>query len=311
MRFFFATDIHGSDLCFKKFLRAADFYGVDALLLGGDYSSKSLVVYISSKNGWQAKVGDESIQLSTRSELENFQKSFSNTGHLLIELDQHQFELFQTTEQSRERFFELAQRERLSRWTGMAAEQLSKRSIPVYHIPGNDEPLYCDEFFNEAPFIPIHRRHIRVQDDLTLLGVGGSNPTPWHTPREFQENEIEAIIESSISDSLSGIPMIFFGHVPPFKSGLDNAPALNPDLSYQLVLGSHKKQPVGSVAIRHAIEQLQPLVGLFGHIHESQGEIRIGKTICVNPGSAYYNGRLQGCVITIRHKEASVQFTEG
>lgn len=311
MRFFFATDIHGSDLCFKKFLRAPEFYNVDALFLGGDYSSKSLVACVRRNGHWEAKLGDEIVQMLTRADFEQFKQNSGNRGHLVVELDRDQFEVFQHDNEFKQKLFESAQRERLRRWTDMAAEQLQTKDVPIYHIPGNDEPLYCDEFFNDPPFVPLHQRHIRIDGNLTVLGVGGSNPTPWHTPREYEESEIQEIIETSVQAELRDLPMIFFGHVPPFKSGLDNAPALNPDLSYKLVFGSHKKEPVGSSAIRHAIEQLQPLVGLFGHVHESQAEIRIGKTLCVNPGSSYYSGCLQGCVVTIKNDRASIQFTEG
>ena len=138
-----------------------------------------------------------------------------------------------------------------------------------------------------------------------------AEPTPWHTPREYDEDEIEKLIASSLRQELKSVPLIFFGHVPPWQSGLDSAPALNPDLSYKLLLGAQRKEPVGSLAIRRAIERLQPLLGLFGHVHESQGEVRIGRTLCVNPGSVYYNARLQGCIATIRNGRASVQFTEG
>lgn len=311
MRFFFATDIHGSDLCFKKFLRAPDFYDVDALFLGGDYSSKSLVACARVRNGWQATIGQEIFHLRTRSEFEVFQTTWANRGHLIAEIDYDQTEAFQTNSEFREQLFAIAQRRRLTRWTEMATAALEAKDVPIYHVPGNDEPLYCDDFFNDSPFVAVHRRHIQINDNLTVLGLGGSNPTPWHTAREYDETEIEEFIQSSFSESLNVLPMIFFGHVPPFKSGLDDAPALNPDLSYKLVLGSHKKEPVGSIAVRAAIQRLQPIIGLFGHVHESRGEARIGRTVCVNPGSAYYNGRLQGCVVTIRDERVSVQFTEG
>lgn len=311
MRLFFATDIHGSDLCFRKFLRAPEFYGVDALFLGGDYSSKSLVACVRSNNKWQAKLHGEVVGINTRSDLEQFRTECLNRGYLVIELNQDEFEAFQLDEGFRQKSFESAQREKLHQWTNMASEQLGSSGVRIYHIPGNDEPQYCDEFFNDLPFVPVHCRHILISNNLAVLGFGGSNPTPWHTPREYEESEIERLIEMSFRPELKGVPMIFFGHVPPYKSGLDNAPALNPDLSYKLVLGSQKKEPVGSSAIHRAIKRLQPLVALFGHIHESEAEIRIGKTLCINPGSVYYNARLRGCIVTVRNERASVQFTEG
>ena len=57
MRLFFATDIHGSDICFRKFLRAPSFYGADVLLLGGDFSSKGLVLCCRTTKGWRTLQG--------------------------------------------------------------------------------------------------------------------------------------------------------------------------------------------------------------------------------------------------------------
>ena len=230
---------------------------------------------------------------------------------MVRELDEDEFRSVQLSTKRKEEQFESALRDLLHHWTELASDGLRQQNVPIYHIPGNDEPLYCDDFFNDAPFVPVHRRHIQIGDNLAVLGIGGSNPTPWHTPREYEETELEHFVQSSLRPELGDIPLILFAHIPPLRSGLDEAPALNPDLSYKLVLGSAQKEAVGSQAIRDAVERLQPMLGLFGHVHETRGEVRIGKTLCVNPGSAYNKGRLQGCILTIRNGRTSVQFTEG
>lgn len=69
---------------------------------------------------------------------------------------------------------------------------------------------------------------------------------------------------------------------------------------------------VGSVAVREAIEQYQPLIGLHGHIHESRGATRIGRTVCVNPGSEYGEGILRGVIVEIEgDRVRSHQFAAG
>jgi Icc-related predicted phosphoesterase len=57
--------------------------------------------------------------------------------------------------------------------------------------------------------------------------------------------------------------------------------------------------PVGSTAVRKIIEKYQPLLGLHGHIHESAGFVRIGRTQCLNPGSEYAEGILRGFLVEI------------
>jgi len=66
---------------------------------------------------------------------------------------------------------------------------------------------------------------------------------------------------------------------------------------------------VGSKAVREVIERYQPLLGLFGHIHESHGFDYLGRTLCLNPGSEYDAGLLRGYVIDLpREREGKLQF---
>jgi Icc-related predicted phosphoesterase len=70
--------------------------------------------------------------------------------------------------------------------------------------------------------------------------------------------------------------------------------------------------PAGSTAVREAIEELQPLVGLHGHIHEGRGETKIGRTLCLNPGSVYSEGVLNGVLLTLADGQVrDYQFTQG
>src|SRR5437016_12141037 len=85
---------------------------------------------------------------------------------------------------------------------------------------------------------------------------------------------------------------IFNLHCPPYKSGLDEAPAIDADL--KLLHGGRALRPVGSPAVREAIERHQQLLSLHGHNHESKGAINIGKTLAINSGCAYGEGMLIG-----------------
>ena len=55
--------------------------------------------------------------------------------------------------------------------------------------------------------------------------------------------------------------------------------------------------PVGSSAVREAIERYQPSLSLHGHVHESRGVAHIGRTVCLNPGSEYTTGTLNGVIV--------------
>jgi len=75
--------------------------------------------------------------------------------------------------------------------------------------------------------------------------------------------------------------------------------------------GGRAMQPVGSTSVRTAIERVQPLLGLHGHIHESRGAVRIGRTLALNPGSSYEEGVLQGALVTLDPKKAKIKLRAG
>jgi hypothetical protein len=101
-------------------------------------------------------------------------------------------------------------------------------------------------------------------------------------------------------------------HVPPFDTQLDDAPMLDANLKVQQQLGQVKFAPAGSTAVRAFLEQRQPLLGLHGHIHESAGIRRLGRTIAINPGSDYSTGALNGALVTLeREKVAAHQLVRG
>jgi len=104
---------------------------------------------------------------------------------------------------------------------------------------------------------------------------------------------------------------IFNLHCPPYRSGLDEAPAIDADM--KLMHGGRALRPVGSTAVREAIERHQPLISLHGHIHESKGAVKIGKTLSINPGSAYEEGMLMGAIIQLDPKKGikSYQLVNG
>ena len=94
-------------------------------------------------------------------------------------------------------------------------------------------------------------------------------------------------------------------HVPPHDSGLDTAPILDENLRPTVSAGDVLRGPVGSTAVRRIIEEYQPVLSVHGHIHESGGERKIGKTLCINPGSEANHGILRGYLIDIGQARAS------
>jgi Icc-related predicted phosphoesterase len=112
--------------------------------------------------------------------------------------------------------------------------------------------------------VNIHGKKVRMKD-WNIVGLGGSNPTPFHTPSEFSEEEIASILASSGMDRHS----ILLSHPPPY--GL-----------FDTVGSSH----VGSTAVRAAVEEKNPLLLICGHVHEHEGKDILGQTFVVKLGPA-------------------------
>jgi Icc-related predicted phosphoesterase len=132
-----------------------------------------------------------------------------------------------------------------------------------------------------------------------MLVTGYTNVTPWNTPREYTEANIAIHLEAMASRLKNPETAIFDIHVPPYDSRLDTAPMVGQDLKVKTSLGAQMTAPVGSTAVAEALRKYQPLLSLHGHIHESAGAVRIGRTVAINPGSEYGEGILHGVVVTV------------
>src|SRR5207244_7567484 len=138
-------------------------------------------------------------------------------------------------------------------------------------------------------------------DGFSMISTGWSNPTTWKTHREETEEKLAERIDAMATQVPDPSRAIFNLHCPPFKSGLDEAPAIDADL--KLLHGGRALRPVGSTAVREAIERHQPLLSLHGHIHESKGAVKLGKTLAINPGSSYDEGSLMSAIINLDAKK--------
>jgi len=294
---FFATDLHGSDVCFKKFVRGPDIYKAHLSILGGDLTGKALVKIRREHDGVFRSISQfgqlESVE---RSEVERFQKTLADCG--VYSLITTATPLPVGGEDSADSAFQHLVVERMQRWQSMVEHSEAQRRI--YWMPGNDDPRYIDDVWAESSvFLNIDNRVLTVADNLQILGFAPSTRTPWATPREMDENDIEAALATLGRQLDQNLPTICSIHVPPVASGLDEAPALDAQLRPRYEVGGLLTNAVGSFAVRQFIEETQPTLVLCGHVHESRGFVRIGRTLCINPGSNSSSGRLQGALVTI------------
>ncbi|MCG2783615.1 MAG: metallophosphoesterase [Anaerolineae bacterium] len=309
---FFATDIHGSDICWKKFLNAGKFYGADVLILGGDMTGKAIVpvVFLGAEK-YKVTLLQQDFEINSADELAEMTRRIRSRGYYpyltnpdeLVEL-----------EKNPERIHAIFIAEVLrvvAEWLEIAETRLAGSGMRVYVAPGNDDQFEIDELVRASKHLTLAEGQIVALDGQhEMISSGWSNRTPWNTYREEDEPDLARRYAAMIANLKDPRNAIFNIHVPPHKSNLDEAPDLDENLRPRYAGNALK--PVGSTALRAAIEKYQPLLGLHGHIHEGRGHSRIGKTLCINPGSLYEQGVLQGALVQLgRNKIESFVLTQG
>ena len=304
-RVFFTTDLHGSTVVFKKFINAGKFYEAQVLILGGDMIGKMIVPIVSQGSGhFSANYLGKIYDITDGEELDKLETTFENSGLYPVRLTPDEVQAYKEDRGLVEkRFAELA-KSRLSRWLDIAEERLRGTGIRCYVQPGNDDPYEVDAVFRTSDIIQnVDGRLIQLDEHHEMVNVGAANQTPWNCPRDKTEEELEHMIEKVACQVKDPSQAVFNLHVPPYDTNLDIAPELDNNLTPKLSLsGGFKMVPVGSKAVRKAIEKYQPLLGLHGHIHESRFAQKLGKTMCINPGSEYGEGVLRGVVLELSKK---------
>lgn len=303
-RIFFATDIHGSERCFRKFLNAGAFYKCDVLLMGGDMTGKMLLPVVAQADGTHVARLFGTVRKVTTEELPALKQLIANVGFYAYETTPEEMASLEDDPQAVEALFERLMRETLTGWLALAQERLAGTSISCFMAPGNDDPLFVDDVLAAGGLVVNPEgRVVELAARYPMISVGWSNRTPWDTPRELDEEDLLSRIESQAAQLPDTSRAIFNLHVPPRDTPIDQAPLLDPELRPIMRAGTPQFAGVGSTAVRAAIERYQPMLSLHGHIHESRGEARIGRTLALNPGSEYGEGVLRGLIVTLSEKK--------
>ena len=302
MKLFFATDIHGSEVCWRKFVAAADFYDADVLILGGDFTGK-LVIPIVRVGGGRHRarfLGKE--HLLSSEDLGRFERRVADSGFYPAQMDPEEFGELETDPSGVEALFERLIVERLIQWIKYASEKLDGTGVRILTAPANDDPYYVDRVIAEhggEVFVNVEDAVVEVVPGHEMISTGHTNRTPWDTPREHNEDVIEAHIDQMAARLDRPENAVFNLHPPPYGTSLDLAPKLDERLSVVTSAGATVMDHVGSQGVAAALRKHQPLLSLHGHIHESGGQIEMGRTTAINPGSEYGEGVLRGALIRI------------
>jgi uncharacterized protein len=318
-RLFFATDLHGSERTYRKFINAGKFYDVDILVMGGDITGKLLIPIIKENNDhYRASLQGRVEEIRTQTELDNLVTRLGTLGFYYKIMDEDEFRALSVDENAVNKLFHQLARQRLSDWVDLAEERLKGTGKNCYVTGGNDDdPEVLSEIkrANTQSFFACESEVVQVSANHSMISVGYSTPTPWKTPREITDEKLSEMIEEMVVRVTDLSHAIFNFHDPPVDSSLDTCPMLDwskdpPEPIIQA--GQTVLYGAGSKSVRKAIEKYQPMLGLHGHIHESQSVAKIGRTTCINPGSEYGEGILRGCLVTfVDGKVDGYQMTSG
>jgi Icc-related predicted phosphoesterase len=299
MRLFFATDVHGSETCWRKFLASGKHYDADVIVLGGDMTGKALVPIVQEGGErWHGTLLENRHVLDGAEELARFENAVRRRGYYPFRTTRGELAELEADEERAERFFRALMLERVESWMRLADERLEGAATRCIVCPGNDDQLEIDEVIASSRHVELAEGRVLEIDGFQLASTGWSNRTPWRTFREEDEPALAERLRQVIS-ALTAPPerTVFSFHCPPYGSGLDDAPELTADMD--LRNAGHSLVPCGSTAVREAIEEHQPALSLHGHIHEARASARIGRTLCINPGSSHEQGQLLGAVVDL------------
>lgn len=308
MRLFFATDIHGSETCWRKFLNGGKHYAADAIVLGGDMTGKALVPVVHDGGArWHATLSEQRTELEGMEAVESFEAAVVRRGYYPFRTTAEELRDLEADEDRLDWIFQERMLATVEGWMALADERLTGSDIRCFVCPGNDDQFEVDEIIARASRVELAEGRFVELEGFQMISTGWSNRTPWNTYREENESDLSARLGAMI-EQLSVAPerTVFNFHCPPYSSGLDDAPELDENLKPRYA--GRSPVPCGSTAVRDSIELYQPALSLHGHIHEARGTARLGRTLAINPGSSYEEGQLLGAVVDLDGKKKVKRF---
>jgi len=302
-RLLHVADLHGSEMCFRKVVKCVEMYKPDVITVCGDLTGKGIVPIVQQSDGsFKSSFYDKVYELRSKEEVTKLVDKIRMNGWYEWHCTPSEMEDFRASEEVQARVFKQLIPETMKRWVSLATEALREKKVRLFMLPGNDDDFVIDEPLNATGsenIVNPEGKVVMIDDEHEMISTGFTNITPWHAERDIPEDELTRKIEDMTSKVKNMNSAIFNFHCPPYGTMLDAAPKVDEKLRPVMSGGGVVIAPAGSTAVRAAIEKYQPLLGLHGHIHESRGLEKIGRTLCINPGSEYGEGILHGCIVNL------------
>ena len=297
----FASDVHSSEVFFLKCLSTAKNFNVDLLLISGDLTGKAIVPIVKLNSGMYVTHFMGLNYKVSEAELPPLQRDVRKCGYYYRIMSQQEYEEFKGHPERIEELFDKVILEAVENWV-RKIEQVLPKEMRVVLNPGNDDAFAVDEILKKEPRVEYTvGRVYNIDDAHEMVNCDWVNPTPWNSPRECSDEELENRLRVEIKKASNMTNLICDFHAPPYNTPIDSAPKLGKDMKPKIALmtGQPQYEHVGSKAVRKVLEEFQPKMGLHGHIHESAGICKIGRTVCLNPGSEYLEGTMHGYLLKL------------
>lgn len=307
VRLFFATDVHGSEVCWRKFVNSGKHYEADVLILGGDMTGKAIIPIVELGGGrWKYDMQDVHYDLQD-DDVAAAERAIRDHGYYPRRMTPDEVRELSAHPENVDDVFREAMRDSIQGWVDFADERLAGTGIQCIICPGNDDTSDIDEVLATSKLMTVGEGNIiDLPEGYQLMSSGWTNLTPWDTPREEDEPALKERIMSVVKQATAPPEKLVLGlHAPPYDTQLDVAPKIDWET---LTVQGQDTAHVGSKAVREVIDEVQPIASLHGHIHESRAAVRLGRTLAINPGSSYVEGTLSGVVLELDGKKKAKNY---
>jgi Icc-related predicted phosphoesterase len=310
-RVLFISDVHGATPVFTKALGAAAAYKAQTLIHGGDIIGKYITPFFHTDGTVETEIMGAKRVLRNEGEVKGAEAEVSRIGSYAYHTTREQWkELLAKPGAMNDVFLRLAD-ERLSSWVQLAEAKLKPLGIKLFLNIGNDDFQTLGKTIEASSYVVYpNSKVLQLDEDHELLSLGNTNITPWNCEGDMEESDLQQLLDTLASKLEHPERAIFNLHCPPVDTKLDIAPLLDAQLRPVYLPGGEPRMVhVGCKAVRSLIQRIQPMAGLHGHIHESRGYEKIGRTMCFNPGSEYTISVLSSLLLNLsRDKVESFMF---
>lgn len=303
----FCTDLHGSEVYFGKVLASVLNLKVDVLLISGDITGKSIVPIVKlGGDRYITELFGRRMEGQGEKGLQELKDKIRYSGYYYYLATMDEIKELQDKREKVDELFTKVMCDTVAEWI-QKIDRVLPKDVRVIINPGNDDRFDVDDVIKASDRVEYTLGKVDYLDDRhPMVACEWVNTTPFESPRECSEDELEKRLRKEIEKLGDYKNAVFDFHAPPYNTRLDLAPKLDKNLKPVTSFGQSVMIHVGSKAVLKVIKEYQPILGLHGHIHESAGVINIGRTWCVNPGSEYVEGIMHGYVVIL--KEDKIEY---